>query len=288
MSDVITKAIICSHNGEDYIEQQINSILGQTLEVSEIVVYDFNSGDSTRQVVGQLCERNPAVTLLGYDFAYGPAHSFLFAINHALFVDRRKFLLYIVDQDDCWKSNKNEVVVGAFLERSFDFCFHDVDIVDSNLGMRKNSYYGNLWSVRRDFKIPNQFFSNCVIGHTCSFDSDFLREINLNYDKRIPMHDWYLVNEGLVRGANFRFIEDQLSLYRQHDNNILGSERKGLGVIRGLFSYGSILSNYHNFIIEKHPSVFLHYNKQVILTVIKNVRPTRKLFYVLLAYLVKK
>ena len=283
INDVISKVLICSHNGEKFIWEQVMSILNQTRRVDEIIIYDFNSKDSTPDIVRNLCISHSEIEYFYLDFAEGPAHSFLFAINHALKSDSREFLLHISDQDDVWLANKNAVIISSFLRKSFDFSFHDVLVVDAQLKILQKSYYSRLWNVERDFKLPNQFYSNCVIGHTCTFNTVFLRNLNPCYDIRIPMHDWYLVNEGLVTGAEYVFHKEQLSLYRQHENNILGSKRKGVSILNGLRTYGKTLSLYHDFLIERHSSIFLSFNKNMILTVLLNVRPLRKILYLFIS-----
>ncbi len=56
--------LLCTYNGEAYIEAQLQSILAQTIRV-EIVVSDDGSTDGTRAVVGRLAAAHPGrITLL--------------------------------------------------------------------------------------------------------------------------------------------------------------------------------------------------------------------------------
>ena len=50
--------LLCTYNGEAYIEAQLQSILAQTIRV-EIVVSDDGSTDGTRAVVGRLAAAHP-------------------------------------------------------------------------------------------------------------------------------------------------------------------------------------------------------------------------------------
>ena len=45
---------LCTYNGEKYIEEQIRSILEQTMPVDEIVVCDDGSTDGTLQIIENL------------------------------------------------------------------------------------------------------------------------------------------------------------------------------------------------------------------------------------------
>ncbi|MDO9153719.1 MAG: glycosyltransferase [Paludibacter sp.] len=48
---------LCTYNGEKFIEEQLNSILNQTLPVEEIVICDDGSTDNTLNIIN-LFEQN--------------------------------------------------------------------------------------------------------------------------------------------------------------------------------------------------------------------------------------
>ena len=71
--------LICSHNGEKYIKQQIDSIY-LTNDNFEILVYDFNSQDNTLSICKEYSlQKN--LTVYSYNFAPGAKNSFMFALN---------------------------------------------------------------------------------------------------------------------------------------------------------------------------------------------------------------
>lgn len=273
-----TIALICTHNGEQFIEEQINSILKQTTKLDLIIIDDYSSEDLTLELVKKYSKDHVNIEFNGYDTALGPAHSFLNSIKSVRENQGSDYILYLVDQDDLWLPYKNENVLKEFYNSKPAIIFHDVEIVNDKLLSLKKSYYGKYWSVPRDLKFPNQLFSNCVIGHTCAISSKFLNQIDLEYDNRIPMHDWYLVNEALFLENKIIFLEKVLSLYRQHDKNILGASRnKKNNLFKSLLRHHSVLENYHSFINEKYPKIVKRYRLNSPFTALKHIRPIKKL-----------
>lgn len=276
-----TIVILCSHNGEKFIKEQLDSILDQTTPVSSIHIHDYNSSDKTREKIKKLENKTKNIYLKFFSYAKGPTHSFLNSINIVKKEEQGDCLIYLVDQDDIWLPNKNEEVLKEHALKKFDVAFHDVNIVDSNLKIISKSYYGRFWNAKRDLKFPNQLYSNCVIGHTSVYDINYLNEIDLSYDPRIPIHDWYLINEAIFLNKKIHFIENYLSLYRQHDNNLLGSSvYKKRNYFKKLKNISKKLSLYHNLLEEKGIEI-KKFRLHSARTILKNIKPLEKALFIL-------
>ena len=55
---------LCTYNGEQFITEQIDSILNQTLAVNEIIICDDKSTDSTLQILKKYQEKHPKIILI--------------------------------------------------------------------------------------------------------------------------------------------------------------------------------------------------------------------------------
>ncbi|GAB3218744.1 glycosyltransferase [Algoriphagus aestuariicola] len=245
-------ALICSHNGEDFIAQQVESIAKQSLPVDFIIVHDYLSTDSTREKIKGLSETYSNLSFVFFDFAKSACHSFLNSIAVVREAQAGSdYVLYLCDQDDVWTYNKNERVYGE-IQGGAEFVFHDVIIADSDLNPIKTSFYHKFWEVHRDFVLPSLFLSNCVIGHTIALSSGFLNQLDLDFDERIPMHDWYISLTVLHRSVSYSFIPEQLSFYRQHSSNVLGaSQANPLSKIKKSHRHGKALLLYQEFLLSK-------------------------------------
>ena len=271
--------LLCSHNGEKFIEEQVKSVLNQTLQIDKLFVHDYNSRDRTRSIIRKIQLNDNRVILKVFNYSFNPCHSFLNSILLIRDSIKDDYVLSIIDQDDFWTIRKNEKVIKSFNEEK-QIVFHDVFITNQYLEVKKNSYYNGFWNIIRDLKLPAQFFANCVIGHTISLTRDLLEKLDLEYNSAIPMHDWHIINQSLLMGCKITYLENQLSHYRQHGNNILGANSKRKNILKKLINHGKLLRKYHDFLKEKVGNgKRLNFS---ILQIIKTVRPTRKLILILI------
>lgn len=224
--------ILCSHNGDRFVREQIQSILDQDERVEAIHVHDFASRDDTRMVLQAIrAEAGDVVRLTFHDHAPGASASFLEALRHvAPLLDERTFV-FLADQDDVWLPGKLATVRREIERRSLNaaeptLLFHDVQVVDATLGSIRATYYtGNPFRVPRDLDPRRLMMANPAIGHTMMLSGALVRIIaDWPESDRYLMHDWLAI---LIasRLGRVEVIPQALSLYRQHDANILGAYR---------------------------------------------------------------
>lgn len=222
-----TYALICTHNGSKFINEQINSILNQTESIDFIYVCDFNSTDGTQEVILRICESNPKVFSRFYTYAVSAKNSFFEAFKYILSIACNEDYIFISDQDDVWALNKVETLKPFILknvDESLLLLFHDVLIADSNLEVIANSFYiGSQFLIPRDLTIDRLMMSNCIVGHTMVVSGSLLRLVvkNINEDKYI-MHDWAITLYASAF-AKIIFVPLKLSYYRQHESNLIGA-----------------------------------------------------------------
>jgi hypothetical protein len=128
-----------------------------------------------------------------------------------------------------------------------------------------------------------------VIGHTSVYNINYLNEIDLSYDPRIPIHDWYLINEAIFLNKKIHFIENSLSHYRQHENNLLGSSLYNKkNYFKKLKNISQNLTLYHNLLEEKGKEIKkfrLHSSR----TILQNIKPLEKaLVFLSINFFLKK
>ncbi|MDY6309573.1 MAG: glycosyltransferase, partial [Oribacterium sp.] len=128
--------LLCSYNGEQYIEEQLKSILDQTVKDLHVVVSDDGSTDRTLEIVEKLSDENPGrITIIRQDPPNGSA-----AVHFLkLFCDKkydfslptpdkkaseknglsevlRADYIMLSDQDDVWKPEKAEKTLAMMKE----------------------------------------------------------------------------------------------------------------------------------------------------------------------------
>lgn len=230
--------LLCSHNGGKYIYAQLKSFCDQKRQIDSVHIYDFGSKDNTRDEILRAIETLTAGTGPIFHLNYiahapGVTQSFFLALRDLVGKLNTCDLVFISDQDDVWMDIKTEVMVDVF-EKSEKkgvptLVHHDVLVVDECLNQIADSYYNKrqLALLLNNPSPLNKHFG-LVIGHTMLLDYEAVKIIaSLEYDERILMYDWYwgcIISEV----GDIKFVNQKLSKYRQHDNNILGA-RSGSG-----------------------------------------------------------
>jgi glycosyltransferase involved in cell wall biosynthesis len=227
-----TLVVLCSHNGERFIEAQVESIRAQSRPVDAIHVFDFGSRDSTPSILARLAgdQRSPPVLARYFPDAPGAAQSFFRAFGEMSSIAGPTDCVFVADQDDVWIDSKVETVTPRFAQEIEGVSsrmlavFHDVEIVDQDLHVQRPSYYtGNPFSVPRDLAPSRLLLANPVVGHTLAASGELLRQVSRNVTQRsYLMHDWATVLLA-SRFGRVVYIPQALSKYRQHDANVLGA-----------------------------------------------------------------
>ncbi|MEZ0497926.1 glycosyltransferase [Sphingomonas sp. IW22] len=226
--------VLCSHNGRRFIAAQIRSIFEQTRQVDAVHVHDFGSRDDTRAIVEAMAGTyDGRLTLTRHEAAPGPAASFLSALRLTLPMLPEDGLILFADQDDVWLPHKiasldQSIAASAISTADPVLIFHDVQVVDTNLKQIRPTYYsGNPFRVPRDLDPVRVMMANPAIGHTMMLSRSLAQQI-LDWPNASDylMHDWMAV---LIasRTGRIHFVDQRLSLYRQHDSNVLGAYRSG-------------------------------------------------------------
>ena len=112
------------YNGSNYMEQQLDSILNQTVKVDEIVVCEDNSTDNTKEILEKYNKSNPGLfKILHNTQNLGSNKNAEKAIQHCT-----GDIVFLSDQDDEWFDNKVSFLRNFFLLNKVDVIVHDAKI----------------------------------------------------------------------------------------------------------------------------------------------------------------
>ncbi len=234
---------MCCHNGESFVAEQLRSILAQRRAVDVVHVHDFASTDATLACVDQEARASTVeVRVTCHPDAPGASLSFFRALALLSPLIRDEDIVFLADQDDVWMPHKTEAVLyelarQAQLQTGDHAIFHDVQVVGRELEVLRPTYYtGDPFAVPRDLDPRLLLLANPIIGHTLAVTGSLIRRVlRMARPERYLMHDWSLVLFA-SRFGRISFIPETLSLYRQHEANVLGaygrrSRRKTVGRI---------------------------------------------------------
>ncbi len=224
-------------NGENFIAEQLFSILEQTMPVDEIIICDDSKNENTYDVLRNIVEKNPDIIKYYHNTdVLGVSKNFAKAIS----LTTKDFIM-LADQDDLWLPNKVATLYKTLLQRynnkQHPYCgsFCDSLLVDKNLSsfkpsinhlqLRGFSETDILASQNNQQKQFDLFLKRVPIaGHNMMFTKES-KEIILPFPKLKECHDsWIGYNIAALDG--WSFCTAQLTLFRQHDNNVSKANRK--------------------------------------------------------------
>lgn len=212
--------LLASYNGEAYLEEQLESLLKQTVPIEQILIRDDQSSDATPEIIRSYQEKyeNQIKALDGGNLGF--VGNFLRLVES---VSPEFDYYFFCDQDDVWYPEKIERAMTT-MERFADattpqIYFCRLDIVDEDLQPLGQS------PLIRHWGLGNALFENPMTGCTIAFNAAFLHllQANLPQAHRVVAHDWwcYLVATAL---AQIHYDERPGIAYRQHQNNSLGAK----------------------------------------------------------------
>jgi glycosyltransferase involved in cell wall biosynthesis len=220
---------LCTHNGVPYIEQQVASILAQTVPPQQIVLSDDASTDDTvarvRQAVADFT--GPAIELVVLENtpALGVVANFEQAVR-ACTGD----IIALCDQDDLWVPGRLETLLARFASQPELLLVHsDARLVDSDGTPLGYSLFDAI-SLGPDeiaeIHAGNEFAAllrrNVVTGATTAFRRSLL-DVALPF-ARSWVHDEWLAMVAAIVGRT-DVMTDQLIDYRQHSANQIGARK---------------------------------------------------------------
>ncbi len=225
--------LLPTYNGADFIEAQIDSILGQTHTNIRLIIRDDHSQDQTVALIGKYVDRDPRVV-----FVTEPAFNLglVKSIECLLNVSEAPFIMFS-DQDDVWFPDK----VAQFLKQALEvnqcipmLIHSDCFVTDQNLKILRRF----LGSKPLNYGLKNSLFHFYVQGSSTMINNK-LKEESLPFPENLYLHDRYLHIVSEIKGTRV-YIDKPSMLYRQHDKNWSATSqfwKKLSGILLGIKNF---------------------------------------------------
>lgn len=217
--------LMAVYNGEDYLCEQIDSILSQTFDDWELLISDDCSTDGSLDIIRRYCARDPRIHIVLDGNRYGSAK------NHFMALLRIAKAPYVMtcDQDDVWDADKIALTFAEMRRRESDskpvLVCTDLRVVDQRLNELSPSFldYSGMDASKLDM---GYFLASCLVtGCTMMVNGPLLRLLQKPIDEnRIIMHDWWASLVAAAMGEVIHMDRATIS-YRQHTDNSVGAER---------------------------------------------------------------
>lgn len=214
------QVLLSTYNGEQYISEQLESILHQSYSNISILIRDDGSSDYTVGLIKEYADIHPDRIQVISGTNIGVVPSFFELLKHA---DPNADYYCFCDQDDVWLERKVERAVNilnAQSEHHPAMVFTPTELADHDLNPLGS------WP-KAPVKPPsfyNALVQNIAVGATITINKEtrnrFITGSEVN-SSSIIMHDWWIYI--LVSAFGCVMYDQQPSmLYRQHGNNVVG------------------------------------------------------------------
>jgi glycosyltransferase involved in cell wall biosynthesis len=203
-----TSVIMPVRNGEAYIEEAIDSALGQLGPDDEILVVDDASADNTRLALARIPD--PRIRI--FDGLAGGVSS---ARNIGLSAAVGDFTAFL-DHDDLWPAGRHRTMIQALIADP------QLDAVFGRIRIRLEPG-GTLWSwmLHQDGRhAPGSNLGNAL------YRSNALRRIG-GFDESLRFgEDLDYFNRLQEKGIRFALCDVDAMIYRRHATNITNDQRR--------------------------------------------------------------
>lgn len=232
---------MATYNGEKYIREQIDSIIGQTYPIYELIIQDDCSTDRTVDICKEYAARYPFIHCYQNENNLGYNRNFQLVTSRAT----GDFVAFS-DQDDIWFKDKIEKQIDAIGD--YDAC--------GSQHMRGNTL-SNSHLVDPQTSLEALLFSGFA-GHTLLLRRDFIQN---DVVWSLPViYDWGIeVNAQL--GHGLVMVDEPLNWHRENEDSARYKESKNHGLktggrkerltpyIQGFFDYRKLQNkaNWRNF-----------------------------------------
>ena len=211
--------LLAAYNGEQFISQQLQTVLNQTNKPYKILINIDQSDDKTESIVQDYAKKNPEIQILNLNKRFGSAAANF--INVIINVDLTDIdYIALADQDDIWKEDKLEKAIQK-LEQGFDGYSSNVQAFWED-GQKK--------IIKKNQ--PQQKFDHLFesAGPGCTFIltkelalklQQFLK--NGRFNQLDNYHDWLIYAFARTHGFKW-YIDSYPGVdYRQHSLNVFGA-----------------------------------------------------------------
>ncbi len=211
--------LMCTHNGARFLRDQLTSFTKQSYSNWHLYVYDDGSSDNTQEIVEEY-SRHINNKVFFKSVQYGNfAKNFLSSVFNT---DGSYDFYAFSDQDDIWEQEKLSRAVEYLCQRPNTqpnlYCSSTmlVDSIGKSIGLSP--------LFRKPPTFQNAIVQSIAGGNTMVFNKAARNIIaKAGADIDVVSHDWWIYQLISGVGGRITYDPDPSLLYRQHGNNLIGS-----------------------------------------------------------------
>lgn len=265
---------ICTYNGENFIREQLDSILNQSRPVDEIIICDDRSTDGTKSILEEYQKKHPELievvvnsenlrSVKNFEKALG-----LCSGN----------VIFLSDQDDVWAYTKVQAYLDYFEKHPNVFVLASDGYCIDEHSNRHEKYA--IWQVPNFFTELGQKFdyyesiskiANIATGASMALRRDFLIDV-LPFPMAAKFHhdEWIAL---IAASRNqFELLPEKYFSYRIHSKQQVGGvfyekNKKSKNYLTARYNFDSTQFSFKQH-IQRQKDLIRSYNKSKLLSAV--------------------
>ena len=251
--------LMAVYRGAAWLEEQIDTILGQEDVDIELYISIDKSGDGSEEICSAAAKDNNNVHLISEDDVFGNAAANFFHLLSTVDFSSCDYMS-LADQDDIWLPKK--LISGIKMLQE-----HGASGYSSNLLAFWPDGKEYVVEKSQPFQPYDHFYESASAGCTYVLTQPLVVDLQgflLSQDVNLMAvvnHDWFIYAFARCRGYKWSLDSEYYICYRQHHNNAVGVNRGIRALRKRIF-----------------PLVFGWYNKSQ-KTIVELLEPSRKVTF---------
>jgi len=218
--------LLSTYNGENFLIDQLDSIIHQSEKNWRLLVRDDGSTDRSLDILSEYTHKNNRIKILpdsGEKLGVVESYISLLRASNAPYFT-------FCDQDDYWLPDKLKLfthLMESGVSGQPKLIYSDLSIADSGLSVISNSFMNQQRFTHRPASVwKNNLLQNSVVG-CASMGNHLLRDLVISRAPTkwsdVVMHDWWTCMIASCFGV-VDYLPTPTILYRQHSDNTLGAK----------------------------------------------------------------
>lgn len=209
---------MATYNGAKYLEEQIDSILRQTLPASEIVVCDDCSTDRTIDILNEYSKKDGRFRVFVNEKNIGFKRNFEKAVSLC-----QGDYIALSDQDDIWMSNHLELLMNAIDDKILS-CGNAqlIDENGANIGITfwEQESFDSIPTTDMEKALSITLYRSPYQGAAMMIKKELL-EYALPIPQSATFHDSWFAHMACFCGG-IECVNEPILKYRRTDNSVTG------------------------------------------------------------------
>ena len=252
--------LMCTYNGEDFLEEQLDSIQNQDHKNWRLFVNDDGSKDDTLNILKRY---QKMWGLKKLTIRRGPKKGF--CQNFLQIISDKKIhadLYFLCDQDDVWLPHKLSHTIKKISKlnpkpkpkpkQPILYCARTTYV---SKDARYNLGQSDLFQKPPSFK--NAIVQSLAGGNTMAFNNRLKAIIQTYSHVEVISHDWWLYIMNELVGGKTLYDQQSTILYRQHNKSLIGANT---GFLAKLRRFRMLLNGTYRLYNSQHLKVFNRLN----------------------------